>query len=250
MPTPPLRLNSTGPAVRQLTKLLRQRGYLDRESDTFDSTVRRAVKEFQSRHVDERDQPLVVDGVVGPLTWWALEQNAPATVRTDQRAFEQMPANGGSTCGRAALEAAINELRNGATESGQNNDGSDVVKYLNGVVSAPANWCAGFVSWCFAQQPGGIPFRYSVGARDIREQFRRKNWLHDGAAPEPGDIIVWWRDRPDGWMGHIGLVHRCENGIVYTIEGNKGNYPARVRGFDYVLGRIDRLLGFGRVPNG
>jgi len=160
-----------------------------------------------------------------------------------------MPATRGSPRGRAALRAAIGELQDNAREIGANNSGRYVEKYLNGVMPAPAEWCAGFVSWCFSQHAAGIPFKYHLGARNIRQQFKQKGWLLEGGEPEPGDIIVWWRDQPDGWKGHIGLVHRCENGIVYTIEGNRGNFPAYVRGFDYVLGRIDRLLGFGRVPD-
>jgi hypothetical protein len=105
------------------------------------------------------------------------------------------------------------------------------------------------VSWCFSQHRDGIPYRYSLGARDIRQQFKRKGWLIEGAPPEPGDIIVWWRGQPEGWMGHIGLVHHHSNGLVYTIEGNKGNFPAQARGFTYTFGRIDKLLGFGRVPD-
>jgi hypothetical protein len=34
--------------------------------------------------------------------------------------------------------------------------------------------------------------------------------------------------------------------MVYTIEGNKS---PRVQGFSYVLSRIEKLLGFGHVPD-
>ncbi len=161
----------------------------------------------------------------------------------------RVPA-GGSPAGRAALAAAIGEMQAGAREIGTNNSGVWVEKYLNGIVPPPANWCAGFVSWCYGHAPGGIPFRYSLGARDIRNQFQRRGWTFDASdeeQPAPGDIIVWWRGRPEGWQGHIGLVHHCSHGIIYTIEGNKGGFPAPVRMFDYVVSRIDRLLGFGRV---
>jgi len=47
-----------------------------------------------------------------------------------------------------------------------------------------------------------------------------------------------------------GLVHSLsQGGILYTIEGNKGGVLAPVRVFDYVMGRIEKLLGFGRVPD-
>lgn len=248
MPRPVLRQGDRGAAVERLTRLLKRRDYLDTKCRIFTLAVRRAVEEFQARHVDERDRPLEVDGIVGPLTWWALEEDH--SVRPPELPWaHRMPAEGGSERGRAALRTAIAEAKAGAREIGANNSGRFVDKYLNGIVPAPANWCAGFVSWCFSQHPDGIPYEYSVGARDIRGQFKRKGWLVEGETPEPGDIVVWWRGKPEGWMGHIGFVHHCSNGIVYSLEGNKGNFPAPVRGFSYTLGRIDRLLGFGRVPD-
>jgi hypothetical protein len=253
MSHPVLKAGASGAVVRELTRRLVERGYLPRAGAEFDAEVRSAVLGFQARHVDPRGRPLVVDGVVGPLTWWALEHPRNPAVLNEPVSGDltRLPAHGGSARGRAALRVALAEMAAGAREEQRDNDGPWVRKYLNGVVPPPANWCAGFVSWCFAQHADGVPFRYSVGARDIRDQFRRKGWAYDlasGTTPEPGDIIVWWRGQPQGWMGHIGFVHHVADGIVYTIEGNKGGYPARVRPFDYVLSRIDKLLGFGRVP--
>jgi len=247
MPRPILRQGNRGADVERLTRILKRRGYLEETRGSVDLTVRRAVEEFQARHVDERDEPLVADGVVGPLTWWALEKNEPASRPGDVRWDQRMPPEGGSERARAALRTAIAEAKAGAREIGANNSGRFVTKYLNGLTPAPANWCAGFVSWCYSQHSAGIPYSYSLGARDIRQQFKRRAWLLEDELPEPADIIVWWRGRREGWKGHIGLVHRCSNGLVYTIEGNKGNFPAPVRGFTYTLGRIDKLLGFGRV---
>lgn len=250
MPRPVLREGSRGTAVFELTRILESRGHLESTGRSFNRRVRRAVEEFQARHVDPLGRPLTVDGVVGPLTWWALENEKEVLAPPVGVDFASMPPkeSGGSQRGRAALETAIGEMEADAREIGDNNSGRFVKKYLGGVLDPPANWCAGFVSWCFAQHPDGIPFRYSLGARDIRFQFKDRGWLlEEDEVPEPGDIIVWWRGQPDGWKGHIGFVHHCANGLVYTIEGNKGAFPARVRGFDYVLSRIDRLLGFGRA---
>src|SRR5262245_7551306 len=199
MPYPTIREGSRGPDVARLTAILKRRAHLDSTGQVFTRAVRRAVEEVQAGHVDERGRPLVSDGVVGPLTWWALTTEvavhaAPLGVR-----FDVMPPRGGSRRGRAALETAISELKAGAKEVGENNSGPFVRKYLNRIVEPPANWCAGFVSWCFAQHPDGIPFRYSVGARNIRDQFRERGWLIEDAPLEPGDIIVWWRGQSDGW---------------------------------------------------
>lgn len=248
-----LKMGSRGAAVLDLTRLLKKRGYLEATGRVFDRSVRQAVKEFQSRHIDARGRPLAVDGIVGPLTWWALRHPDNRDLLRDpvSSALLVTPPTGGSKRGRAALRAALGEIKAGAKEIGVNNSGRFVEKYLNGIVPTPANWCAGFVSWCFSQHSGDCPYRYSLGARDIREQFRKKSWLYelsDGVVPEAGDVIFWWRDQPNSWKGHVGLVHHQKEGIVYTVEGNKGGFPAPVRVFDYVLGRIERLLGFGRVP--
>ncbi len=58
--------------------------------------------------------------------------------------------------------------------------------------------------------------------------------------------MVWWRERLQGWRGHVGLVYLLRDGMLYTIEGNKSS---RVQGFSYVLGRMERLLGFGHAPD-
>lgn len=239
-----------GAGVKRLSRLLVERGFLDSSTNTFDNAVRKAVKDFQARHLDSRGRPLSVDGVVGPLTWWALENADNRTLFVNPPPTITLPRGGGSARGRAALQVAIDEINDGSCEIGVNNSGRYVTKYLNGLVVAPANWCAGFASWCFDQHEDGCPWNYSLGARDIRTQFRRRGWLYqvDKQLPAPGDLIFWWREQPTGWKGHIGIVHQCADGIVYVIEGNKGGFPAPVRRYDYVLGRIDKLLGFGRVP--
>ena len=43
--------------------------------------------------------------------------------------------------------------------------------------------------------------------------------------PNPGDIIFfdWASDGLDGSGDHVGIVEKCEYGIVYTIEDNSGD---------------------------
>ena len=47
----------------------------------------------------------------------------------------------------------------------------------------------------------------------------------------------------DGQSDHVGIVEKCENGIVYTIEGNSGD-SCRQR--QYPVGHYE-ILGYG-VP--
>lgn len=245
-----IRFGDTGPNVAKLARDLKHLGFFSgNPTSSFDDSLRRAVKAFQMQNVDSLGRPLVVDGVVGPVTAWAIANRIgqTPTPASAVAAASSVPA-GGSATARAALQVAINEMNAGHGEVGGNNMGPHVARYLNGIVGTPNDWCAGFVSFCFETSGHAMPFKYSVGARNILDQLKAKGWAvkPDNAHPPlPGDIIVWWRQAPSSWKGHIGIVHSYNNGIVRTIEGNK---TSQVGSFIYTLGAIDKLLGFARVP--
>jgi hypothetical protein len=246
---PVLKKGAQGEAVKELQRLLAAAGLPVVDDGDFGSKTFAAVRAFQAQHLDVHGRPLVVDGVVGPVTWWSLRNAATPAAPLAVIDYTRMPETGGSAIGRAALAAAIGELKAGAREEGGNNRGPWVRKYLNGIVDEGNSWCAAFTSWCFSQGVAPMPFRYSVGARNILAQFKKKGWAREpgsGYLPEPGDVVVWWRVKADGWQGHVGLVFDCRDGMLYTVEGNKTD---RVAGFDYVLSRMDKLLGFGHVPD-
>jgi hypothetical protein len=248
-----LKTGSHGSEVLRLTESLHRLGLMTAPTDTFDRATRAAVIAFQSQYLDERGLPLRVDGVVGPLTWWALmnpRKNA-SHAAPETRSVTKLPP-GGSRRGRAALAVAFAEIAAGAGEQGGNNRGPFVDRYLNGIVAAPADWCAGFVSFCFDQHPDGCPFGYTLGARDVLKRCRARGWGFDPSVeqPMPGDIVVWRRGAPSGWQGHVGLVvETTQGGILHTVEGNRGGYPSRVRTFSYPRVSMDALLGYARVPD-
>jgi len=252
----PLKQGNQGPEVRELQGLLVEHGYSISIDGDFGTQTYRAVRAFQTQNLDQHGQPLVVDGKVGPLTWWSLTHPKPVIATPSVVDFRQIPSleMGGSPLGRAALKSAIGELRAGAREEGGDNRGPWVQKYL-----APAglpegnSWCASFVSWCYLQACGGsksvMPFAYCPGARALLQEFKDKGLGYapnSGYNPKPGDIVVWWREKLEGWLGHVGLVHQLKDGMLYTIEGNKS--PS-VQGFSYVFSRMDKLLGYGHVPD-
>jgi hypothetical protein len=248
-----LKKGDQGPRVREVQTLLVDGGFLTDEevTGTFDNETHRAIRTFQSQNLDENGHPLTVDGRVGELTWWSLHNPKPSIVPPSAIDFTRMPPEsaGGSPRGRAALAAAIAELNKRAGEVGGNNRGPFVRTYLNGLASEGNPWCAGFVSFCFSHASPAIPFNYSVGARDILAQFKAKGWANkpgSGYVPGPGDVVVWWREQFSSTKGHIGIVHQVHNGFLYTIEGNKS---PNVQGFSYVFSRMDKLLGFGHVPD-
>ena len=83
-------------------------------------------------------------------------------------------------------------------------------------------WCACYVSWCADQcgyiKEGIIPKFSSVS--DGISWFENKNqWQKPGYKPMPGDIIFFdWEG--DGSCDHVGIVEKCDENTVYTIEGN------------------------------
>jgi hypothetical protein len=240
-----LKKGSSGTNVRKLAGDLAKLGfYSGPATSTFDQEVFKAVRAFQMQNVDSVGRPLVVDGIAGPVTLGAIAMRLAGT--TPSPAETPAMPTGGSATARGALQAALGEIGNG--EQGGNNLGPHVKKYLNGIIAPPADWCAGFVSFCFKNSGKPMPYTYSLGARDILRQLKAKGWdvtPTDANPPRPGDVIVWWRVAPTSWQGHVGLVHSYSNGIVKTIEGNK---TPKVGSFSYSLSAIDKLLGFARVP--
>lgn len=251
---PILKKGIQGASVTELQNMLRELDYNIPVTGVFDTATVNAVKDFQARHLDKHNAPLVVDGAVGDLTMWALK-NPRSKVTISAIDFTIMPdaGFGGNPIGRSALQFAIHELAEGAGEIGGNNRGPFVKKYLDPTGLSEGNsWCAAFVSWCFLQASGGnkksMPFKYNAGARNVYNQFKQKGWNFDGSdpdkQPQPGDIVAWWRVSLPSGFGHIGIVHHFKDGFIYTLEGNKA---ANVAGFTYVKSRMDKVLGFGRV---
>jgi len=244
-----------GPEVAELQRLLVGRDYPVGIDGEYGTRTYQAVRAFQSQNLDQHGTPLVVDGKVGPLTWWSLHNPKPDLTPPSVVDYGRMPPPeaGGSALGRAALEVAVGELNTGAGEIGGNNAGPFVRKYLGPAGLPEGNsWCASFVSWCYLEASGGnqavMPFKYCPGARALLARFRDKGWAsapQDSYQPVPGDPVFWWRVNLTGWQGHVGLVHQLLDGMLYTIEGNRS---PRVQGFSYVFSRMDRLLGFGHVP--
>lgn len=106
-------------------------------------------------------------------------------------------------------------------------------------------WCACFVSWNAEKlgyiSSGIIPKFAScqMGANWFKE---KGVWQGRSYVPSAGDIIFFdWNG--DGHTEHVGIVEKCEGGMVYTVEGNSGD---QVRKRMYVVGS-GMVYGYG-VP--
>jgi uncharacterized protein (TIGR02594 family) len=103
----------------------------------------------------------------------------------------------------------------------------------NGAIKTDEDaWCSVFVSYC-AKQAG---LNYSKKAN-------AKSWLQQGTAttnPKPGDIVVFWREDPDSWEGHVAIyLGRDEStNEIICLGGNQDDqvcirnyYTNRVIGY-------------------
>ena len=86
-------------------------------------------------------------------------------------------------------------------------------------------WCACFVSWCCDQcgyLDSGIVPKFA-GCVDGANWFKGNGqWQDRNYEPTAGTIIFFdWEN--DGETDHVGIVEKCENGVVYTVEGNSGD---------------------------
>ena len=86
-------------------------------------------------------------------------------------------------------------------------------------------WCACFASWCADQcgylESGIIP-KFSLCSDGVNWFKGKGQWQDKNYEPQAGDIIFFdWGN--DGSIDHVGIVEKCENGTVYTVEGNSGD---------------------------
>lgn len=103
-------------------------------------------------------------------------------------------------------------------------------------------WCACFVSWCYAQAGATEP-KFSgctsggMGWFQSHGQWADRNYTDIA----PGDAIFFDWDG-SGDADHVGIVVGVENGTVYTVEGNSSGDMCRYN--SYPLGS-SVIRGYG-----
>jgi uncharacterized protein (TIGR02594 family) len=139
------------------------------------------------------------------------------------------------------LQIATAEL--GQKEISGKTDNPRIVNYakesgITGVSNDEIAWCSNFVNWV----------AYKAGLKRTNKANAR-SWLVIGQkvdeAPEPGDVVIFWREKPDSWKGHVGFFLGYSKNLsrVYCLGGNQGNqvsisaYPS------------DTVLGFRRLQH-
>ena len=53
-----------------------------------------------------------------------------------------------------------------------------------------------------------------------------RSWLKVGqrvSKPKLGDVVIFWRDNPNSWKGHVAFFVRETKNWVYVLGGNQNN---------------------------
>jgi hypothetical protein len=158
-----------------------------------------AVRTFQATHLNHLGRALLIDGLLGPQTTWALDFDSQSPTR------------------RSIVRVAQAFL--GLTEDpvGSNTDPNGIIRnwLLNVGAKAGDPWCAAFVSHCLGTVRMG-------GAQALGKHFPATD------VPYPGDVL-WFPTV--GEHGHCGIVLGSSATEVMSIEGNCGNAVRCVRRF-------------------
>lgn len=96
-------------------------------------------------------------------------------------------------------------------------------------------WCSLFINW--VAKKAGL---------EQSKELTARSWLNFGIPvdlPEPGDVVIFWRESRNSWKGHVGLFtgYSPDGTRIYCLGGNQGDqvsitaYP------------VSRLLGFRRL---
>ncbi len=85
------------------------------------------------------------------------------------------------------------------------------------------SWCGAYMNWVCKTEG----FQYSG-------ELTARSWMQfeEVTDPKPGDIVIFWREDPNSWKGHLGFWIRKQDSVIWTLGGNQGNmvqisdYPA------------------------
>ena len=109
-------------------------------------------------------------------------------------------------------------------------------------------WCGSFLMWCAKQAEVRVPD--CVSTKDGAAFFKSSNHFFD--TPKVGDFVFFdFIDDDKTVINHIGLVIRCSEKAVVTVEGNtspggKERNGGQVMLKTRALGKNSGVVGYGR----
>lgn len=165
--------------------------------------TRSAIKAFQ------RANGLVADGIVGPVTTAKLFTTFKPDAKQAPPISVELP-----------WYAEAWRLQ-GVTEVGGKGNNQMIMGWAKDLDIPYAEdetpWCGLFVAHCIGSQLPDEPLPSApLGAR---------NWRRFGnhASPQPGAILVFWREDIDGFKGHVGFYAGEDSTHYHVLGGNQSD---------------------------
>jgi uncharacterized protein (TIGR02594 family) len=128
----------------------------------------------------------------------------------------------------------------GIKEINGEEDNPQILKYatdtgIGGISNDEIAWCSTFINWCAKE--AGLPMSGKANAR---------SWLAVGSGPlhpEPGDIVIFWRESIHSWKGHVGIFlgYSDDATRVFCLGGNQSD-AVNIADYD-----VNKILGFRRI---
>jgi len=136
------------------------------------------------------------------------------------------------------LKIALNEL--GVKEIPGQAENPIILDYasqagFDWVKTEKTAWCSIFMNWVALK----------AGYKRTNSALAR-SWLKAGVPidkPEPGDIVVYWREKRNSYKGHVGIFmgFSIDGNRIYTLGGNQSD-AVSISAYSK-----DQLLGFRRL---
>lgn len=118
-------------------------------------------------------------------------------------------------------------------------DNPEVLKYFDEIgfdgskLKDETSWCSAFVNWVAKKSN-----------KDYTKRLDARSWLKVGKEtnqPEPGDIVVFWRESPKSWKGHVGFYVNETKEYINVLGGNQSN-QVKISAYPK-----SRLLGYRKI---
>lgn len=106
---------------------------------------------------------------------------------------------------------------------------------ITGIHTDEIAWCSTFMNWCAKEAD-----------LDMSKKANARSWMHVGKKvinPKAGDVVVFWRESPTSWKGHVAIFLGFNKNAskVICLGGNQGN-AVSIAEYD-----ANKVLGFRRL---
>ncbi|MGO7403090.1 TIGR02594 family protein [Rhizobium ruizarguesonis] len=124
--------------------------------------------------------------------------------------------------GRSAYDIAKREKSLGVSEVSAPGEDNPRIRVYHatthgGAMPDEVSWCSSYVNYCVEE----------AGGRGTDSKAARSwlTWGHDVPRNDwqEGDIVVFWRESPDSWKGHVAFLVNWDGERPFVLGGNQGN---------------------------